>query len=118
MTAKGFLITLGVAIGTALFGYIPLMGLPGALAYVIGSPVAALVYGANIHQSIKSDAFWPMALYMTLLWPISFVVGYLLGWGVFGGRTLFIKWSVLVVTVLLWAIILTLIFVRIAPKQP
>jgi hypothetical protein len=118
MTLRGFFITLGISVATAAFGFIPLMGLPGAIAYLMGLPVAILVYGSQTIQKISTDAFWPTAIYMTFLWPISFVVGYMLGWGVFGGRVLFVKWAVLVGTALLWAVILTLIFVRLAPKQP
>jgi hypothetical protein len=30
VTLKGFLVTLGVAVGTAIFGFIPVMGIPDA----------------------------------------------------------------------------------------
>jgi hypothetical protein len=117
MTKKGFLITLGIALVVALAGVIPLMGLPGAFVLILGSPVASLIYGPNLFQTVDNDAMWPMAIFATFLWPISFVAGYALAWGVFKGQKRLVKWCILIAVTLVWASILTVYFVGVAPKE-
>jgi hypothetical protein len=116
MTWKGFLISLGVAIAFALVGIV-LLGLPGALAFALGSPFAELIYGSGVTGRIHPDAMWPIAIYMTLLWPISIPAGYALSWGLFKSRKRLAKWLILIGFTLLWATALTLLFVRLAPKE-
>jgi hypothetical protein len=114
ITAKGFLVSLGVAVATGGLGLIPLMGIPGALVFGLFWPVATLFLG---NAAIDSDAMWPIAIFMTLLWPISFPLGYLASWGFFAARKRLFKWLVLVSITLLWGLALTFYCVYTAPKE-
>jgi hypothetical protein len=74
----GLLIALGVALAVTVGGVIPLLGLPGAFIFVLATPMLALVFGPGVHEAIPPDASWPLAIILTLLWPLCIVVGYAL----------------------------------------
>jgi hypothetical protein len=114
ITAKGFLISLGVGIATAGLGLIPLMGIPGALVYSLLYPIVSLFLG---NTTIDGDAMWPIAIIMTLIWPISFPVGYLAAWGIFAHRKRRFKWFMLIAITLLWGLALTFYCVFTASKK-
>lgn len=117
MTLKAFGIVTGVAIALAVFGFIPGMGLPGAIVFAAFSLVAELVYGRGIINRISDDAIWPIAIFMTWLWPISLPVGWLVGWGVMGRFPQTTKTLAMLAVMVLWGLGLTLYFVWVAPKK-
>ncbi len=112
LTAKGFLIALGVAIGVAVLG-LALLGIPGALVFTLLLPVVSLFLS---NTSIHADAAWPIAIWITLLWPISFPVAYLISWGLFANRKRRFKWLMLLGITLIWALALTFYCAWAAPK--
>lgn len=115
MTARGLLISLGIALAVALLGNIPLMGLPGALVWSLFLPLADLLLGGVIPR-IRSDALWPLVILMTLLWPISIPLGYVLVWKWFPHqpRARVLWWVGLMA---LWGFALSLYFAITAPKN-
>jgi hypothetical protein len=117
MTLKAFGIVTGVAIALAVFGFIPGMGLPGAIVFAAFALVAELVYGRGIINRLSDDAIWPIAIFMTWLWPISIPVGWLVGWGAFGHFPRAAKILAMGAVMALWGLGLTLYFVSVAPKK-
>jgi hypothetical protein len=113
ITVKGLLISLGAGLAMAGGGLIPLMGIPGALVYSSLYPVVSSLLG---NTAIDGDAMWPIAIFMTLLWPISFPLGYSAAWGLFPGRKRSFKWFVLIGITLVWGFVLTYYCVYTAPK--
>jgi hypothetical protein len=111
-TVKGFLISLGIAIAAAALG-LALLGIPGALIFTLLLPIVSLFLS---NTSIHADAAWPIAILITLLWPVSFPLGYLAAWGLFANRKRSFKWLVLVAITLLWALALTFYYAWTAPK--
>lgn len=112
ITAKGFLISLGIAIAVAVLGLV-LLGIPGALIFTLFLPVVSLLLSNTV---VQADAAWPIAILITLLWPVSFPLGYLAAWGLFAKRKRRFKWLILVAITLLWGLILTFYCVWTAPK--
>jgi hypothetical protein len=75
---------LGVAVLSAAacvtLGIMPLMGLPGALIVELSRPIVSLMLGGDAYARLPADAGWPIAILVTLLWPISIIFGYLLAY--------------------------------------
>lgn len=117
MMLKAFGIVTGVAIALAVFGFIPGMGLPGAIVFAAFAVVAELVYGRGIINRLSDDAIWPIAILMTWLWPISIPVGWLVGWGLLGRFPQATKILAMGMVMVLWGLALTLYFVSVAPKK-
>jgi len=62
-----------IAAGIAILGCIPFMGLPGALATTVAKPTTNLIYGTLAWEAWSSklgDRAWPLAILVTLIWPI------------------------------------------------
>lgn len=66
------------AAGFGVFGLIPLLGLPGAVVLELSAPAIALALGPGALDALPPDAAWPLAILLTLLWPVSIVAAYLL----------------------------------------
>lgn len=83
------------ALCIAVFGFIPLMGIPGAVVLSIGEACAQLLNISLI--CMKGDRAWPAAILATWIWPASIPIAYFLTfkvlkiehnaarWGVFAG---------------------------------
>ncbi len=67
------------AILVTVFGFIPGMGIPGALIILMVSP---LPYTASLFESLKGDTGWSAAIVLTLLGPALALVTYVLSYGV------------------------------------
>lgn len=71
----------------AVLGFIPLMGLPGALVFMLSKPIVHIIYGPmafeHFEQSL-SASFWGLALLLAVLWPISIPIAYGLCQKIFG----------------------------------
>jgi hypothetical protein len=70
--AAPILIPLGISLALAIFGCIPLMGIPGALWMALADPLASLLWGERYRAaSIASGpSAWGGAIFATLLQPI------------------------------------------------
>jgi hypothetical protein len=56
-----------ITLGCMAFGFIPLMGLPGAVFMGFASPLAKLLFKYDLAD--LKDGAWPMAILVTWLWP-------------------------------------------------
>ena len=89
--AKGLLIALLFSGASVVLGLV-LLGLPGALIYEVAVHLV-LGHGAD---DLKPDAAWPLAIAMSLFWPLGVPFGWLLarlaarfrGGAAFAARTL------------------------------
>ncbi|MEQ1849736.1 MAG: hypothetical protein ABL890_04055 [Candidatus Peribacteraceae bacterium] len=96
----------------AAFGFIPLMGLPGALMMAVGDFILQWTVGffgySGIFTFPRSDAWaWPVAIYATLVWPIGFFLAYVIAFRLISAsrRTSFIVWTFVL---LVWVTLMTL----------
>ncbi len=91
-----------IGLSIAIFGCIPLMGLPGMLLLIPGelSGITGSVLSGN-----ASDRAWPAAILMTLIFPIALPAGVALGHWLEKGAYGLVFWSV----ILAWWIIALLI---------
>lgn len=64
------IVTLGIGIAT--------LGLLGALLFILCAPVLWALFGWDALDVLPPDSMWPIAIYITLLWPPSIPVAYLL----------------------------------------
>ncbi|MBR8832170.1 MAG: hypothetical protein N5P05_002383 [Chroococcopsis gigantea SAG 12.99] len=78
MLDRNTLIVIIVSTILAIGGIIPLLGIPGAIVFQLSTPFLPLIFGAEALKRLPSDSAWPIAVYITLLWPPSIVAGYLL----------------------------------------
>ena len=63
------------ALAVALLGLCPGLGLPGAVLYEFTN---RLVFGGDPWAGHPPDGAWPLAIYLSLLWPLAIPPGYLL----------------------------------------
>lgn len=65
----------------SVIGFLPLMGIPGALLLILINPFLNLIYGpyaAEFALRSVSDAAWPLMIMISIAWPITIIPGYLL----------------------------------------
>jgi hypothetical protein len=98
-------IACAVAFGAAGVGTFLLLGLPGAVIYEV---TGRLILGTDPWEKVAPDGAWPLALYVSLLWPASIAPGYLLGsWSAHAtGRHL--RGVILCAVMIAWNIALTI----------
>jgi hypothetical protein len=66
-----------LAIALALFGMVPLGGLPGLLIFdLFAHTLISILPGSHTWCRFYPDAVLPLTLCLTFLWPISLPVGY------------------------------------------
>jgi len=68
-----------ISVAIAVFGFIPLMGIPGALVFYTSFPFVYLVYGPGAFDAFQlavGPSMWALALFITLLWPIAIPISY------------------------------------------
>lgn len=58
--------------GLMILGGLAMLGLPGAAIFTLSRPVLALVYGRAFMDRLPGDAAWPLAIGLTILWPLGF----------------------------------------------
>ncbi|MBX9666522.1 MAG: hypothetical protein K2X93_02840 [Candidatus Obscuribacterales bacterium] len=68
--------SLAIALSVAILGFIPLMGLPGAVVLTLGEFSAGLL-GFHL-LCLKGDRAWPAAILATWTWPIFIPIAYFL----------------------------------------
>ncbi|MDF2630685.1 MAG: hypothetical protein K0R39_4516, partial [Symbiobacteriaceae bacterium] len=93
-----------------IVGGLMVLGLPGAVLFTLSRPVLALFYGRGFMERLPGDSAWPLAIGLTVLWPLGLwplylLVGRLLpeltGWGKVGAYAgLLYLWGALLSAVL------------------
>lgn len=76
-----------ISIAIAALGFLPLMGLPGALVFILCEPLVYLIYGPgefDAFQRALGPSMWALAILLSLLWPISIPVSYWISQKAFG----------------------------------
>lgn len=102
-----------LALAIMIFGFIPLMGLPGALVVVTSdlfiSTTVGKVFGyRGIVDLPLGDNAWGLMIYATWLWPVSIVAGYVLGFRLLRKKRTLVRWLAFLAVMALWAIVVTL----------
>lgn len=69
-----FLILISILIS---FGLVTL-GLLGIIFFSISTQFIFLIFGNNSLKNLSGDSVWPIALFVTSLWPIGLIFGYLI----------------------------------------
>jgi len=81
-----------ISIAIAVLGFIPFMGLPGALVFLLSKPYIYLAYGPMAFEAFEQslgDSAWPLMLALAVLWPISIPIAYGLSQKIFGDLPFF-----------------------------
>ena len=66
---RRFLVGLGVSAGFAVFGIVPLVGMPGLVPLGIADAIIELVKGSSPLTRMRASS-WGAALVVALLWPV------------------------------------------------
>jgi hypothetical protein len=66
---------LSISILTAVFGFIPLLGIPGAIWIEIYLKIAG-IFGYSLDLLKIGPGAWVLAIWVTWLWPIGIILGY------------------------------------------
>jgi hypothetical protein len=95
--------------GLIAIAFVPLnlllMGIPSVLVILTTLPLATILgSAAKLNSQLLN-----VALYLTFLWPPSFVVGYWVGFGVFRQRSKLIKGLIYCGILYAWANIMTFV---------
>ena len=101
-----------LATALAVLGVIPLLGLPGAFIVTVSLPVFGLSE-ADLHP----DASWPIAIMLSLLWPVGLILGYGLGFCLLKEQSEGRKMAALAGVLVAWCLLLALLFYVGAEKR-
>lgn len=93
------------AVCIAVLGFIPLMGLPGAVVLEIGQFFAGF-FGITL-RALKGDAAWPAAIYATFFWPVTIPLACYIAFRRMKDANKPVKWSLFVFILLVGALIVT-----------
>ena len=101
-----------LATALAILGVIPLLGLPGAFILTLALPVFGLSEGA-----LHPDSAWPIAIGISLLWPVGLPLGYGVGFSLLGRQSGARKTAAMAGVVVAWCLLLALLFYAWAEKR-
>lgn len=101
-----------LAVVLAVLGVIPLLGLPGAFIVMVSLPVFGLSE-ANLH----ADAAWPIAIFISVLWPAGLILGYWVGFGLLKKQSEGRKKAAMAGVAMAWCLLLSLLFYAGAEKR-
>ena len=102
---KGLGWVVAAAVLLALGGLV-LMGIPGAVVYELSAPWVRLLLGDGYAE--LGDGAWPAAIVITLTWPASLVIAYVVARGPLGRRGRGVRWAALVLIPCAFGILLAL----------
>lgn len=113
MTRKGFATALGLKVAAIALGLV-MLGLPGAAIFELSYPVIRLVYGEE--PRVVPDAAWPVAIYITLLWPASFLPVAWLASLLFPAERRTARAAFVIALLVLWGVALSLVLYTLARR--
>ncbi len=93
------------AVCIAVLGFIPLMGIPGAIVLEIGQFFASF-FGVTL-QALKGDKAWPAAIYATFFWPPSIPIAYYIAFRKVKDAKKAARWGIFTFILLLGALLVT-----------
>lgn len=99
-------IVTAVVAGLLALGGIALLGIPGAVVYGISAPWVQLLMGPRYTD--LGDAAWPAAILITLTWPASLLIAYVVANGPLRRRGRALRWAALLLIPYLFGILLAL----------
>lgn len=102
---RGLLLVIGAAVAFAVLG-MGLVGLPGAVLYELSAPWVRLLLREGYHD--LGDAAWPVAIIITLAWPASLVIAYVIAHGPLRRRRAWVRWMTLILVPYAFAVSLAL----------
>lgn len=108
---KWLLITLGAMVGGVI-----LVGLPGAAVFALSTPFVALAYGADFWTRLHGDKAWPMAILITLVFPLALGPAH---WAVYTHLDHLTRWGKIgayAAALYLWGVIVALVCYKIADR--
>lgn len=97
-----------LALALAIFGFLPGMGIPGALILEFCDPLLWLMRSALQYPGIPVNPnVWGAAILTTLLWPWSIPAGYALGFVALRRHPQWVRIGALLFVMVLWGLVLT-----------
>jgi len=84
-----------IALAIGIFGFIPGMGIPGALVLTTGEALSGL-FGYHFY-CLEGDRAWPAAILTTWVWPIWIPISYYLCFRLFKTESKRQRWLTFVV---------------------
>ncbi|MBY0546884.1 MAG: hypothetical protein K2W95_06305 [Candidatus Obscuribacterales bacterium] len=94
-----------VALGIAIFGFIPLMGIPGAIVLSIGE-LCAEAFKVDL-LCMKGDHAWPAAILATWIWPVTIPISCFLSFRLWKAPATSARWGLFLVLLLIGALIVS-----------
>src|SRR5262249_28587278 len=101
-----------LAAALAGLGVVPLLGLPGAFILTVSLPVFGLSDG-DLHP----DSAWPIAILISLLWPVGLLLGYGVATGLLGRQSGGWQRAAMAGVVAAWCLLLALLCYAGAEKR-
>jgi hypothetical protein len=101
-----------LATALAALGVVPLLGLPGAFLLTVSLPV----FGLSEHD-LHPDSGWPIAIVISLLWPVGLLLGYWVGSGLLKRQSGGWQRAAMAGVVVAWCLLLSLLCYAGAEKR-
>lgn len=72
-TRRNFYLLSGISAGIAVLGMLT-MGLIGMLIFPLSNQLIILIYGFDAFIKLHGDTAWPIAFFVSSLWPFGFII--------------------------------------------
>ena len=114
---SGIQIAIASTIGIILISLL-LLGLPGAIIFeLVSAPLIRLLFGVDALTKVPPDSTWPIAIYLSILCPISIVPGYWIAFKVFSSLTKPGQIAIFISFLLLWSWSLSICFYLLSRRE-
>lgn len=104
---KRTLVVILIGIAIATLGFVPGMGIPGALTLVVADPVATLIWGQRVQHALEvaGDNAWVVALALTPAAGAALIVAWFLAIPAFPRIRINRTWRTIVIYIVLLIIV-------------